>query len=184
MRQLLISFFHMGGFNLNRNQQTDLFKNASLLLTIQISKAFPAFTRIALVVLAVIALFGSLDFSLAAVVEETAGYIDAFNYYSPKTPKKEEEKKEEKKEKEKEKGWDWVLAPLPISNPTIGTGLGAVGTILYKLDERSPASNTGLGGLYTDSKTWAVGISQTTYFKEDKYRANGLLGIYNVNIDF
>jgi len=41
-----------------------------------------------------------------------------------------------------------------------------------------------LGGLYTDSKTWAVGISQTTYFKEDRYRANGLLGLYNINIDF
>lgn len=135
-------------------------------------------------VLAVIALWGSLDLSLAGVVEETVGNIDALKYYSPKTPKKEEEKKEAKKEKKKEKGWDWVLVPLPISNPTIGTGLGAVGTILYKLDERSPASSTGLAGLYTDSKTWAGGISQTTYFKEDRYRANGLLGLYNINIDF
>jgi len=51
------------------------------------SGPFIAFTRIALVVLAVIALWGSLDLSLAGVVEETVGNIDALKYYSPKTPK-------------------------------------------------------------------------------------------------
>jgi hypothetical protein len=177
MRQPLTAFFHIGGFQLNRNQQTGLFKMYHRSSRYRFPRPFIAFTRIALVVLTVIALWGSLDFSLAAVVEETADNIGALKYYSPKKPKKEEEKK-------KEKGWDWVLAPIPISNPTIGTGLGATGMILYKLDERSPASNTALGGLYTDSKTRAAGISQTTYFKEDKYRANGLFALYNVNIEF
>lgn len=127
MRQLLISFFHMGGFKLNRNQQTGLFKNASLLLTIQIFKAFPAFTRIALVVLTVIALFGSLDFSLAAVVEETAGYIDAFKYYSPKAPKKEEEKKRRKRRRRKRKVGTGSLPLFPSPTPQSGRVWGLSG---------------------------------------------------------
>jgi len=88
---------------------------------------------------------------------------------------------EESKAKKKT---DFVVMPIPISNPTIGTGLAVAAMYLYKIDEASPASNTMAGALYTDTDSWAAGIAQTTYFKADKYRANGVLGYGSFNIQF
>ena len=44
---------------------------------------------------------------------------------------------------------DWVVAPIPISNPTIGTGLAVVAMPFYHLGEGSPLSNTMLATGYT-----------------------------------
>jgi outer membrane protein assembly factor BamA len=55
---------------------------------------------------------------------------------------------------------------------------------LYKIDEASPASNTMAGALYTDTESWAAGIAQTTYFKADRYRANGVLGYGSFDLKF
>jgi hypothetical protein len=90
-------------------------------------------------------------------------------------------KKDEGKADEKDK---WIAMPIPISNPTIGTGLGLSALYLYKIDEASPTSNTMVGGLYTNTDSWLVGIKQTTYLDGDKYRLNGTLGYANLNLDF
>src|SRR4030095_1578559 len=39
---------------------------------------------------------------------------------------------------------DLVIAPIPISNPTVGTGLAVVVMPFYHLGEESPLSNTTL----------------------------------------
>lgn len=127
-------------------------------------------------IVGIIALSGFLNLSLAINVEESANSINVFKVYSPKKPDEEKEKKDT--------GLDWLVAPIPISDPTIGSGLEAIGVILYKLDEHSPSSNTAVGGLYTDTDTWVAGIAQTTYLKKDRYRANGIVAFYNLNIDF
>ena len=82
------------------------------------------------------------------------------------------------------KGKDTILLPIPISNPTIGTGLGVASALLYQIDEKSPSSYTGIGGFYADSGSWGLGIGQNTYLLEDALRINALAGYGEVNYDF
>ena len=131
------------------------------------------FTRAALVVVATIALTGLFALPLASPQEET---VQKINTGQDPDPKKPEEKKE--------KAIDYVVMPIPIVNPTIGNGLGVAAMLLYKVHESAPTSNTTAGGIYTDTDSWAVGIHQTTYLKEDKYRANGTFGYFNFNLKF
>jgi len=77
-----------------------------------------------------------------------------------------------------------VVMPLPFSNPTIGTGLGAAVMYLYPVGENAPPSFTALGGLYTDTDTWGIGITQKTYLNNDKYRVNGTLVYYDAKVKF
>ena len=87
-------------------------------------------------------------------------------------------------QRDKEKAVDIVTLPVPLSNPTIGSGLALASMLLYKIDENSPASSTTLGALYTDTSTWGAGLSQKTYFGNDKYRFNLLAGYANANLKF
>ena len=57
---------------------------------------------------------------------------------------------------------DVVVAPIPISNPTVGTGLAVVVMPFYHLGEQSPLSNTAVALGYTSSGSWAVGAAQST----------------------
>ncbi len=77
-----------------------------------------------------------------------------------------------------------VAMPIPLSNPTIGTGLGLAVMTIYNVDEGSPDSSTILGGLYTNSDSWLVGLAQDTYLKDDEYRVNAALGYGDMNLKF
>jgi len=79
---------------------------------------------------------------------------------------------------------DFVIMPIPISNPTIGSGLGLGGMFLYPADKKSPISSTTLGGFYTSNESWGAGVAQKTFLYEDRLRLNGLLGYGNLNMDF
>jgi hypothetical protein len=94
--------------------------------------------------------------------------------------------KANKKEKEKKDG-EWVVAPIPISNPTIGTGLGVVALYvrpLHKKDKVSPPSSFGAGGMYTDSESWAAGGIVKLRFKEARDRVDVGFGGFEFNYDF
>ncbi len=68
---------------------------------------------------------------------------------------------------------EFFIAPIPILNPTIGTGLGVAGGYLYpmsKSDANSPPSLTAAGGFRTDNGSWAFGVIQKMHLKKDKYR--------------
>jgi hypothetical protein len=45
-----------------------------------------------------------------------------------------------------------------------------------------PSSLT-LAGFYTDTESWAGVLGTETYFKDDKYRAAGWFGHYDVNLE-
>src|SRR5271154_4878649 len=82
------------------------------------------------------------------------------------------------------KSVDYFVVPIPISNPTIGSGLEAVGMILYKLDDKSPDSFTAVGGGYTSSHSWAGGALEKLYIDEDRFRITFGGGYGSVNYDF
>ncbi len=79
---------------------------------------------------------------------------------------------------------DFVFMPIPISNPTVGIGLGLAGMFLYQLAPDASPSTTTFGGFYTSSKTWGTGILQETYLAGNRHRINGMLGYFNINYDF
>ncbi|MEJ1965428.1 MAG: BamA/TamA family outer membrane protein [Gammaproteobacteria bacterium] len=79
---------------------------------------------------------------------------------------------------------DWVVAPIPVSNPSIGSGLALTAMLLYKLDEKSPASFTGFGAGYTSSGSWLAGVVEKLYARADLVRVTAGLGYGVLNYDF
>jgi hypothetical protein len=89
-------------------------------------------------------------------------------------------------EKEERKG-EFLIAPIPVSNPTVGSGLALVSGYIYPMnkdDKISPPSLTGGGGVYTDNKSWALAVVQKAYLREDRYRILAGVGIGQANYDF
>jgi len=78
----------------------------------------------------------------------------------------------------------FIITPIPISDPAIGTGLGLGGMVLYKPGNSAKPWTSGLGGLYTDSASWAVAAFQKAHFADDSYRLTALAGYGIFNIDF
>jgi hypothetical protein len=79
---------------------------------------------------------------------------------------------------------DVVVAPIPISNPTVGSGLAVVVMPFYKLGPDSPLSNTALAAGYTSSGSWAVGAAQSTRLRGDAARIDGFIGYGELHYDF
>lgn len=85
----------------------------------------------------------------------------------------------------KESGF--VPVPVPIADPTVGYGLGVA--LLYLHPQRSndtisPASTTGLAGMYTETDSYFVALFQDSYWSADKYRFKGGLGYGRFNVDY
>jgi hypothetical protein len=75
---------------------------------------------------------------------------------------------------------DIVVVPIPISNPTLDTGLVLGGAYFYPQTEEQkkvqPASVTAVGAMYTSNESYAIGVGQQNYWDEDRWRFNGALG--------
>ena len=75
---------------------------------------------------------------------------------------------------------DFVVAPIPISDPVLGRGLVLAGAYFYPQTEEQaasqPASVTAVAGMYTSSESYAYGIGQQNYWGEDRWRFSGALG--------
>ena len=78
----------------------------------------------------------------------------------------------------------FVIFPIPISNPTVGSGLGLGAGLIYRTDEQSAPSYSGVGGLLTNSLTWGVGALQYLSLDADRYRLSFGLGYASVHYDF
>jgi hypothetical protein len=79
-----------------------------------------------------------------------------------------DKKKEEKKKREKR--GSFVIAPIPISNPALGSGLVPVIGFIFpisKNDKVSPPSVIGTGGLITDNGSRAFALGAQLYFKQN-----------------
>jgi hypothetical protein len=90
---------------------------------------------------------------------------------------------EEEKTKRKT---EFLAAPIPLSNPTLGSGLGLVGAVLFPLkasDTISPPSVVGVGGFYTSSQSYAFGGAMRAYVAEDHWRLLGGVALAKIHYD-
>ncbi len=80
----------------------------------------------------------------------------------------------------------FVAVPIPMANPTLGTGLQ--GALLYLHAERpndsSPAATSGLVGMYTDSKSWAIGAFHDNAWLNDRIRFRAAMGKGVLNLRY
>jgi len=81
---------------------------------------------------------------------------------------------------------DFVIVPIPISNPTLDTGLVLGGGYFYAQTEAQkkaqPASMTGGGGLYTSNDSRALVLAQQNYWNRNKWRFTGAIGAADLRL--
>jgi len=85
---------------------------------------------------------------------------------------------------QKQKG-SWVPVPIPVSNPTIGSGLQF--TLMYlhgETDSEIPNRTSGLIGMYTDNESWFVGGFHDGNFSDGKYRILTGAGYGSFNLKY
>jgi hypothetical protein len=81
---------------------------------------------------------------------------------------------------------NFVVVPIPISNPTLDTGLVAGAAYFYaQTDEQKqsqPASVTAAAPMYTNNDSKAFGLAQQNYWKNDKWRFTGIVGAADLRL--
>lgn len=81
---------------------------------------------------------------------------------------------------------DFVVVPIPISNPTLDTGLVAGGAYFYgqtpEQEKTQPASLTAVAAMYTSNDSKAFGIAQQNYWHQDTWRFSGALGYADLKL--
>ena len=81
-----------------------------------------------------------------------------------------------------------VPIPIPISNPTLGTGLGIA--LMYTHPQKSeksantPATTSSVMGMYTNSDSWALGALHDGYYHDDRIRLRFPVMHGEFNLDF
>ena len=84
----------------------------------------------------------------------------------------------------KPRGAEFVVAPIPIVNPTLDNGLAVAVGELYTIDRGSPPSSTMGMGFYTSNDSWGAGLAQLLHLDDDRYRALVAGAYFDVNFDF
>lgn len=79
-------------------------------------------------------------------------------------------------------GVSFVAMPIPLANPAIGNGLGVGAIALYKPGGSPRPWTSGVGGFYTDTRSWGVAAFQKAYIDDDRYRviAGAGGGVFNI----
>jgi surface antigen Omp85-like protein len=79
---------------------------------------------------------------------------------------------------------DFVIVPIPISSPALGSGIIPVLGYIFPLsknDTISPASVIGAAGLITDNGSSAFAVGGQLFIKHDTYRITGTFAQGNLN---
>ena len=81
---------------------------------------------------------------------------------------------------------NFVAVPIPISNPTLGTGLVGGAAYFYgQTPEQKlvqPASVTGVAGMYTDNDSKALGVAHQNYWDEDRWRLGAIVAMADLRL--
>jgi hypothetical protein len=86
----------------------------------------------------------------------------------------------------KQRRGSFVIAPLPISSPALGSGIVPVLAYIFPLDRGDKASSpsvVGAAGLVTNNGTGVLALAGELYFKENKYRTTAAFTRGNLNYD-
>jgi outer membrane protein assembly factor BamA len=78
----------------------------------------------------------------------------------------------------------FVLAPIPISSPALGSGIIPIGAYIFSLsshDKISPPCVVGAAGLITDNDTRAFAVFGQLFFRHDTYRVTSAFFQGNLN---
>ncbi len=78
----------------------------------------------------------------------------------------------------------FVVLPIPLSNPALGSGLVVAGVSFYQPEGSPRPWMTGAGVLWTDNGSRGGGVFQKAYLGGDKYRVTGFAGGANLNLNF
>jgi len=85
-----------------------------------------------------------------------------------------------------EKG-SFVIVPIPISDPTLGTALVLGSAYFYGQTEEQknsqPASLTAGGAMYSSTDSVAAVIAQQNYWRQDTWRFAGAVGYADLNLE-
>ncbi|GMQ48273.1 hypothetical protein [Vibrio sp. 10N] len=81
--------------------------------------------------------------------------------------------------KSNEEKQGFIALPIPMSNPTLGTGVQLVGLYMHAKEPDSKAHNdtSGVIGMYTSTESWLVGAFHDGALKDDSVRYTG--GIFH-----
>jgi len=76
----------------------------------------------------------------------------------------------------------FLFAPIPVSEPVLGTGLAVTGLVIYKPRGAGQfASHAGLFGGGTSNGTWAVGALNSMKLRDDSVRVETVIAFAHVN---
>lgn len=81
---------------------------------------------------------------------------------------------------------EFVIAPIPISSPAIGSGLVVVLGYVFQIGNHSTTSPSMVGalGMRTNNGSRAAALGGSFRFKEDQLRIGAAVGRFDVNVDF
>ena len=84
---------------------------------------------------------------------------------------------------------NFSIVPIPYINfsRSLGFAIGAIPMAMYKFNPKdtiSPASITGVLGMYTTNDTWFAMFFQRFYLKEDDWRLTAAGGLGSINFQF
>lgn len=77
----------------------------------------------------------------------------------------------------------FIVAPIPFSNPMIGSGLALGGGYLFNIDQGSDPSMLGLGYMRSNNGSTAYGGSATLAFIDNRWTISATLIEANLNYD-
>src|SRR6187401_2646046 len=82
---------------------------------------------------------------------------------------------------------EFVVAPMPIVNPTLENGLSFVAGYLYRIDADDAVtapSRSGVAGFKTSNGSWGAAALQSLHLGRDRFRLLGLMAYADVNYKF
>ena len=81
---------------------------------------------------------------------------------------------------------DFVAVPIPLANPTLGSGLVAGAAYFYPQTAEQkavqPASLTGVAGMYTDNNSKAFAVVQQNYWNDNQWRFTAAAGAADLRL--
>ncbi len=132
----------------------------------------------ALLLLLASTLHGTLEANLLTAEEPAVREISA------KSPS--ESRQQNASTDSNQDGGSFIVAPLPISSPALGSGIVPVLAYIFPLnksDMSSPPSVVGGAGLITDNGTRGFAVVGELYLHENTYRTTGAFVRGNLNYD-